>query len=161
MIDALEISAHALPPTTIILAAAKKPKRISTKHTAPHPDPFNPLQGRRILIVEDEFFIAVQIEDTLQSFGCETIGPFATPELALQASRRERFDVAVLDINLSGRMVYPVADELLTRSIPFMFLTGYSHADLPEAYRSLPRLNKPFDPRAVKDLLERIVCGTA
>jgi CheY-like chemotaxis protein len=113
------------------------------------------LVGKRVLIVEDEFFVAVQIETAVQSFGCETIGPFTRLDLAIQASRREQFHIAVLDINLNQTLVYPLADELLIRSIPFVFLTGYAHADLPESYRSLPRIQKPFDPRAVKHALIR------
>ena len=114
------------------------------------------LDGKRILIVEDEFLLAVLIEETLQSFGCETIGPFTKLELGLKASRQESFDLAILDINLNGTMAYPLADELLSRGIPFLFLTGYAAKDLPEAYRSLNRLQKPFDPNVIRKTLEQL-----
>jgi CheY-like chemotaxis protein len=103
------------------------------------------LEGLRVLLVEDEFFVAVHLEETLGSFGCATIGPYTTLELATQASRRERLDLAVLDINLNGRTSYPLADELGARGVPYLFLTGYAGADLPEGYRGVPRLQKPVD----------------
>ena len=109
------------------------------------------------MIVEDEFFVAVQVEDALRSFGCETCGPFTTLEVASQASRREAIDVAILDINLNGQLIYPLADELTQRGIPFMFLTGYSPFDLPTAYRSLPRLQKPFDQAAMRRKLQQLL----
>ena len=114
------------------------------------------LEGKRILIVEDEFLLAVLIEETLQSFGCETIGPFTRLELGLQASRQESFDMAILDINLNGKMVYPLADELLARGIPYVFLTGYAAKDLPEAYRSQNRIQKPFDSNVIRETLEQL-----
>lgn len=117
------------------------------------------LEGKRVLIVEDEFFVAVQIEDALQSFGCETSGPYSTLELAGQASRREPVDIAILDINLNGEYVYPLADELRERGIPFVFLTGYASTDLPEVYRSMPRLQKPFDSAAIRDLMQRLLAS--
>jgi DNA-binding response OmpR family regulator len=115
--------------------------------------------ARRVLIVEDEFFVAVQIEAALQSSGYETVGPFTTLGIALQASRQERFDVALIDINLGGTPGYPIADDLLARGVPFLFLTGYSGNDLPEIYRPLPRLQKPFDPKAVVAALEQVLKG--
>ena len=65
---------------------------------------------------------------------------------AMKAAQREPFDFAILDINLGGTLVYPLADHLLTRRIPFLFLTGYSLANLPERFRHVTRLNKPCDP---------------
>jgi CheY-like chemotaxis protein len=133
-------------------ADADEPPRSGRR---PDDDRDESLAGKRVLIVEDEFFVAVQIESALQSFGCETIGPFTKLDLAMQASRREQFDIAVLDINLNQVLVYPLADDLLLRRIPFVFLTGYAHADLPESYRSFARIQKPFDPRAIKQALTR------
>jgi CheY-like chemotaxis protein len=131
---------------------ADEPPRSGRRHDD---DSDEALASKRVLIVEDEFFVAIQIESALQSFGCETIGPFTRLDVAIQASRRERFDLAVLDINLNQTLVYPLADELSLRRIPFVFLTGYAHADLPETYRSLPRIQKPFDPRTIKRALIR------
>jgi DNA-binding response OmpR family regulator len=100
----------------------------------------------RVLIAEDEFLVGLQLEEDLRSAGCSIVGPFSTLEKATQASRRERFDLAVLDINLNGDRVYPLADELSARGVPFIFLSGYISSDLPERYRKWPHVSKPHDP---------------
>jgi DNA-binding response OmpR family regulator len=107
----------------------------------------------RILIAEDEFLLGIQLEEDLRSAGCSIVGPFTTLETATQASRHEPFDLAILDINLNGHMVYPLADELSARGIPFIFLSGYIPADLPEKFRRSPQIAKPHDPAA---LLEEV-----
>ena len=89
--------------------------------------------------------------------GCERVDrsrrPHSSPpavarglEEAMNAAEREHFDFAILDINLNGTMVYPLADQLLARGIPFLFLTGYSLSNLPERFRPVTRLSKPCDP---------------
>jgi CheY-like chemotaxis protein len=100
----------------------------------------------RVLIAEDEFFVGIQIAGDLNSAGYSSVGPFTTLEAAARASRFERFDAAILDINLNGTMVYPLADELSERGLPFIFLTGYLAKDLPERFRSSPQVTKPYDP---------------
>jgi len=105
------------------------------------------LSGRSILLVEDEFLLALQLEELLESHGGTVRGPYRTLDDALKAAQRENFDFAILDINLNGTMVYPLADQLLASRTPFLFLTGYSHANLPEQFRGVTRLNKPCDPK--------------
>ena len=100
----------------------------------------------RVLIAEDESLVGIQLEEDLRSAGCSILGPFSTLEAATRASRFERFDVAILDINLNGARVYPLADELSARGVPFIFLTGYIAANLPERFRSSPQITKPHDP---------------
>ena len=104
------------------------------------------LSGKSILLVEDEFLLALQLEEFLQSHGATVHGPYRRLEDALKAAQREAFDFAILDINLSGTMVYPLADHLLARGVPFLFLTGYSQANLPAQFHGVTRLNKPCDP---------------
>ena len=104
------------------------------------------LHGKSILIVEDEFLLALQLEEVLQSRGATVRGPYRRLDEALNAAERENFDFAILDINLSGTMVYPLADHLLARGNAFVFLTGYSVSNLPERFRAVTRLNKPCDP---------------
>jgi|ERR1043165_5698997 DNA-binding response OmpR family regulator len=104
------------------------------------------LQGKAILLVEDEFLLALQLEELVQSRGGIVRGPYRRLDDAMQAAEREDFDFAILDINLSGTMVYPLADHLLARGIPFLFLTGYSLSNLPERFRPMTRLSKPCDP---------------
>src|SRR4026207_2143751 len=83
------------------------------------------LSGRSILLVEDEFLLALQLEELLESHGGTVRGPSRTLDDALKAAQRENFDFAILDINLNGTMVYPLADQLLASRTPFLFLTGY------------------------------------
>lgn len=113
----------------------------------------------RILIVEDEFFVGMLLEEDLRAEGFSAIGPFTTLTLALEASRRERFDLAILDVNLNGEMVYPLADELAARGIPFMFLSGYSELNLPERFRTFPRLSKPYQLKRLVDEIRRLTAG--
>lgn len=104
------------------------------------------LNGKAILLVEDEFLLALQLEDLLQSRGGTIRGPYRTLDDAMNAAQREQFDFAILDINLNGTMVYPLADRLLARGTPFLFLTGYSLSNLPERFHPVTRLNKPCEP---------------
>ena len=99
----------------------------------------------RVIFVEDEFLLAMSLEDDLVAAGHSPIGPFASLATATDATRREEFDLAILDVNLNGEAIYPLADELLVRGKPFVLLTGYGAASLPERFRDLPRLSKPYD----------------
>jgi DNA-binding response OmpR family regulator len=111
--------------------------------------------GLRILVVEDEFLLACSLEEDLRLFGCAVIGPFGDLAAATEAARRESFDLAILDINLNGRMVYPLADELLARGVAVMFLSGYAVTDLPERFRSTPQLAKPYHPTGLYRAIHR------
>lgn len=113
----------------------------------------------RILIVEDEFFPAVLLEEDLRAAGWTTVGPCATLAQAMSAAETENFDLAILDINLKGEMVYPLADELVTRGIPFIFLSGYTSRDLPERFRGLPKLSKPYNSVMLCKEIERVAAG--
>jgi len=115
------------------------------------------LDGRKILIVEDEFFVALAVEEALQDIGCVTVGPISDLSEAMKAARREVLDAAVLDINLDGVMVYPLAEELMARGIPFVFATGYSGGDLPIPFRDAPRIQKPFHAHTLQAVIRRIV----
>ncbi len=102
------------------------------------------LSGRRILVVEDELMIAMLIDDVLKEAGCEVVGPMPRLAPALQAASTEpRLDGALLDINLAGELVSPVADRLIERGVPFVFLTGYGWHMLPERFHSYPLVTKP------------------
>jgi two-component SAPR family response regulator len=114
-----------------------------------------------ILVVEDEFLLSCSLEEDIHSFGWAVVGPYNDLPKAMDASRRETFDLALLDINLNGVMVFPLADELLRREIPIVLLSGYSAGDLPERFRSLPRLWKPHDPSMLKRAIERTLNRTA
>lgn len=103
------------------------------------------LAGLRILVAEDEFLLAAQLEDELHAAGCVVLGPFTSVAAAMQACGTEQFDLALLDVNLRGEMIYPVIDELRLRGLPFVLLSGYSAANLPERLRTMPRVAKPHE----------------
>jgi CheY-like chemotaxis protein len=105
-----------------------------------------PLAGRRILIVEDEAMIALLIEDVLADLGTIVVGPAGRIEEALALARSAEIDLAALDLNLGGEPVYPVAEALAARSIPFVFMTGYGQHGIAEPWRSRPSIAKPFRP---------------
>ena len=104
----------------------------------------SPLADLRILVVEDEVLIALEIEERLQRLGCEIVGPVGRLERALELARSTALDGAVLDVNVKGGLVYPVAEELLARQVPVVLSTGYGPNTLPPAFRDLPCLRKPF-----------------
>jgi CheY-like chemotaxis protein len=112
-----------------------------------------PLSGRRILIVEDEAMVAWLLDDMLVAFGCVVVGCADRVQEALAIIEGQQVDAAVLDLNLSGTMSYPVADELLARGIPFIFTTGYPRNRLLEAYRGYPYLLKPYHRSAMRHAL--------
>ena len=102
------------------------------------------LADLRILVVEDEVFIAWEIEQRLQRLGCEIVGPVGHLKHALELARTRTLDGALLDVNIKGGVVYPVAEELLARNVPVLLSTGYGPNTLPPAFRDLPYLRKPF-----------------
>ncbi len=102
------------------------------------------LTGKRILIVEDEYFIAADLKRALAEAGVIVVGPAGTLASA-QALVDDDIDLALLDVNLDGEHSYPLANRLHERAVPFAFLTGYDQWALPPAYRDVPRLDKPFD----------------
>jgi CheY-like chemotaxis protein len=108
------------------------------------PEKNSVLNGLRILVVEDEALVALQLEDMLTDLGCTVIGPAARVRQALDLLERQAIDAAVLDLNVAGELVYPVADRLTDRGILFLFATGYRASALTEAYRIRPLLQKPF-----------------
>ena len=102
------------------------------------------LEGVKVLVVEDEYLVATLMEDMLESAGCVVAGPIPRLAQALDAASSEACDVAVLDVNLAGERVYPVAEILAGRSVPFVFVTGYGANSLPVEYAERPRICKPF-----------------
>ena len=105
------------------------------------------LKGCCLLVVEDEYLIAADLTASLESLGVEVIGPAASVEeaLSLLDKNSDRLDGAVLDINLRNERVYPVADVLMARGVPFVFTTGYDAVAVPTAYACAPRCEKPVD----------------
>ncbi len=102
------------------------------------------LSGRRLLVVEDEMLVLLNVEDILADLGCTSVSAAATVDQALDLIKASRFDAAMVDVNLDGRKSYPVADALAARGVPFVFTTGYSGQSLDDGYRDRPVLGKPY-----------------
>ncbi|HEX8192801.1 MAG TPA: response regulator [Allosphingosinicella sp.] len=101
----------------------------------------------RILVVEDEMLVAMNIEDMLLALGHEVAGLASRLQPALQLAQEGDFDLAMLDVNLAGETSFPVADILRQRGIPYLFATGYGIDGIEEGYRGAPVLQKPFRSR--------------
>ena len=104
------------------------------------------LQDHRILIVEDEAMIALDLEMALVHAGCVVVGPMASLAQALRHLDDEPFDAALLDVNLNGVLIFPLAEKLAARGIPFVFMTGYAELILPVHFRERPVCRKPCAP---------------
>ncbi|HTZ68430.1 MAG TPA: response regulator [Roseiarcus sp.] len=103
------------------------------------------LRDRRILVVEDEYLIAVTLSDQLEGVGSIVIGPVPSVERAMKAIESDPdIDAAILDINLGGVMAYPIADALLARNIPFVFTSGYDDDILRSRYPQVRSCLKPY-----------------
>jgi DNA-binding NtrC family response regulator len=119
------------------------------------------LVGRRILVVEDELLVAMLLESILEEHNCITVGPYADLSSAVAAAQREVVDAAVLDINLAGQMVFPVAEALAGRGVPFLLLSGYGAMALPPDRRHWPVCNKPFKTDELISMLSREIAAAA
>jgi CheY-like chemotaxis protein len=103
--------------------------------------------------VEDEPLVALNLSQSLAELGFSVAGPFSTLAKAVTAAEEMEFDAALLDVNLSGETVYPVADILASKNIPFAFITGYGTSALTSKYADAPVLQKPIDQQALQNLL--------
>jgi len=118
-----------------------------------------PAKEAKLLVVEDDVMIRMLLADMLCELGYTVAAEAGSIDEALEATRRTGFDLAVLDADLKGRSVSPVADALVARDIRFVFITGYGDHGLP-AYRDRPTLRKPFQIDALKRTLqERLGTG--
>ena len=118
----------------------------------------NALQGRRVLVIEDESLVAMLLETILDDMGCSVIGPESNIDDGLRSAMGEAsLDAALLDVNVAGREVFPVAEALRARGVPFVFSTGYGEAGLPEHWRGHPTIQKPFTEIAIRDALMKVM----
>lgn len=117
------------------------------------------LAGRRILIVEDEYFIASDLKRVMAETNAVTIGPVGDPATGLIMAREGHLDAAVLDVNLAGDTSFAIADALAERGIPYLFVTGYDEWALPVRYRGTPRLIKPVHMGGVIAAIEALLAG--
>ncbi|HEX6866007.1 MAG TPA: response regulator [Caulobacteraceae bacterium] len=102
------------------------------------------LAGLKVLVVEDEMLVSMLVEDMLSGLGCEVVGPAAELDEAMSLARSADIDLAVLDVNLGGKSIFPVADALKARGVPFAFASGYGEAGLSESHKTAAVIQKPF-----------------
>lgn len=107
----------------------------------------------RVLIVEDEHLVALALADDLEEAGATVVGPAATVDRALSLVEQHELDAAVLDIRLDTQLVFPVADTLIARGVPFLFTTGYDAGAVPADYAHVPKCEKPASAAMVLKIL--------
>ena len=115
------------------------------------------LSGRRVLVVEDEMLVLMNIEDMLAELGCASVAAAATVDQAVALIEARIFDAAVLDMNLNGIKSFPIADKLDALGVPFIFATGYSAQDMREGYRDRPLLKKPIRFQELVEVFTRLI----
>ncbi len=115
------------------------------------------LAGRRVLVVEDEMLVLLNLEDMLADLGCKSVSAAATVDQALALIDAQVFDAAMVDVNLDGKKSYSVADALVARGVPFVFSTGYSGQSLKDGYRDRPVLGKPYRNTELAEILTELL----
>jgi CheY-like chemotaxis protein len=113
--------------------------------------------GKRVLVVEDELMIRMLLEGMLTDLGYTVAAQAGGIDEAVAIAKKGGFDVAVLDVNLNGQAVTPVVEILVERGVPFVFASGYGLRGVPEAYRTIPTLQKPFQADALAQAIETAV----
>ena len=142
---------------TLSIPAAQivaSPPAAETPAPVPDNDRERPsLAGMRLLVVEDELLVSMLVEEILGELGATVAGPYGRLADGLAAAKAERFDGAILDLNLAGEHADPLADLLLARGVPFVFITGYQRDSLDRRYANVPILQKPIDAAALESVL--------
>ena len=114
----------------------------------------------RLLVVEDEYLIRMLLEDMLAELGYDVAAAVGTLAEASELAAHGDFSAAILDVNLDGQEIYPVAEILAKRGLPFVFVTGYGERSLGEPYRDRPALQKPFQIAQLKAALDELLAAT-
>jgi CheY-like chemotaxis protein len=112
-----------------------------------------------VLVVEDEYLIRMLLEDMLTDLGYAVAAAVGSIAEATQCATDGKINVAILDVNLNGEEIFPVADILAKRGLPFVFVTGYGEQRLPERYRGRPALQKPFQVEQLKNTLVELLAA--
>jgi PAS domain S-box-containing protein len=111
--------------------------------------------GHNLLLIEDEILVAMMMRDVFTELGFSVVGPFFRLAEAMVAAMHENFDAAILDVNLGGELVYPVADVLIARQIPFVFVTGFAYGSIEKRFARVPVIQKPVNLKVLQGLFER------
>jgi CheY-like chemotaxis protein len=122
-------------------------------------DETSPGHAHKVLVVEDDSWLTAMLQEALEALGCTVLKASSLSEGTALAETAE-VDAAVLDMNIAGKRVYPVADVLTRRNIPFLFVTGYVNAEMPERFRDRPLLFKPFHLAELQKGLDRCFAST-
>ncbi len=119
----------------------------------------NSLEGLRVLVVEDEMMVSMLIEDMLADLGCTIVGPASRLHEAMRLATEAELDCAVLDVNIGGQPIFPLADVLREKGAPFAFATGYGDAGLRDSDKGSPVLQKPFREGDLARVLSELKAG--
>ena len=117
--------------------------------------------GGSVFLVEDEVMIRMMVADMLEELGYSIAGEAGEIDQAVKLARTASFDIAILDVNVNGKLISPVAEVIEARDRPFIFATGYGAQGLPPEYRDRPALQKPFQIETLAAMIERTLRGTA
>lgn len=115
--------------------------------------------GIKVLVVEDEGLVAMMIESALETLGCDLVSSVARIPQALEIAGTAEIDFAVLDVNVNGQPIFPVAEILRKRGIPFLFSTGYGASGLPDAFSGHQVLSKPFSEEELQQKMALALCA--
>lgn len=116
------------------------------------------LSGLRVLVVEDESLVLLNLEDTLEALGCRIVGAaMRVPQAQALIETADPPDLAILDVNIAGEPVFPVAERLAARGVPIVFATGYGRHGLPPPWNQRPVLQKPYGRPQIADTLTAVV----
>jgi len=124
-------------------------------HVVGEDRPLLPLQlatGNRVLLVEDEILVAMMMRDILMELGFTVVGPFSRLSEAMVAAVHDQIDAGIIDVNLGGEFVYPVADVLVARKIPFVFVTGYGVESIDSRFGYVPIVKKPIQRQQLQNI---------
>jgi CheY-like chemotaxis protein len=128
---------------------------------SPETTNYAPQRGLKIFIIEDESMVTMLIEDILQDLGYEVVGNASRIEEALDKISTHTFDAVILDVNLNGHETFKIAGKLESGGIPFLFATGYGVHGLPERFRSVPVLPKPFREKDMERALKAVFVASS
>ncbi|MGA2055561.1 MAG: response regulator [Bradyrhizobium sp.] len=117
--------------------------------------------GGSVFLVEDEVMIRMMVADMLEELGYSVVAEAGEIGEALKLAQSAEFDLAILDVNVNGKVISPVADVLAARNRPFIFATGYGSSGLPAEYRSRPALQKPFQIETLARMIDQTLNHTA
>lgn len=119
------------------------------------------MRGLKVFLVEDEAIIRMTVADMLRAMGHSIAAEAGHMREAMALARSAEFDLAVLDLNVGGQMIFPVADLILTRGLPFIFATGYGQGVSPKRFQDRPALRKPLSSEALSTAINQLRAASA